>query len=238
MAGLPVILPVNYTYVDGDIVFRTGEGTKLHAASNGAVIAFEIDEYDARAHEGWSVLAVGRAEHVTEPLELAALDELRPRAVGRRRTPASTCGCTPRCCPAGASSRVSASKVRKSRPPPALRPYPSKRDRGSLSTPSVLTKEKARAAVQARRRDVVRASTVVFTLLAAVFAFLAFVVAVHADSRHRPRPRAACQVSLERVRDHAGDDQRARRRQARRHERRNGRAQLHRSRTPRSRRSR
>ena len=29
IAGLPVILPVNYAYVDGDIVFRAGDGTKF-----------------------------------------------------------------------------------------------------------------------------------------------------------------------------------------------------------------
>ena len=87
MAGLPVILPVNYTYVDNSIVFRTSEGTKLHAASNGAVIAFEIDDYNQSTHRGWSVLVVGRAEHVTEPLELAALDkhQLAPWADGERR---------------------------------------------------------------------------------------------------------------------------------------------------------
>ena len=51
IAGLPVILPVNYALVDGDVVFRAGEGTKLHAASGRAVIAFEVDAYDAaRAH--------------------------------------------------------------------------------------------------------------------------------------------------------------------------------------------
>jgi nitroimidazol reductase NimA-like FMN-containing flavoprotein (pyridoxamine 5'-phosphate oxidase superfamily) len=33
IAGLPVILPVNYACVDGDVLFRTGEGTKLNAAT-------------------------------------------------------------------------------------------------------------------------------------------------------------------------------------------------------------
>ncbi len=36
MHGLPVILPVSFVFVDGDAVFRTGEGTKLHAAADNA----------------------------------------------------------------------------------------------------------------------------------------------------------------------------------------------------------
>ena len=32
IGALPAIFPVNYVTVDGDIVFRTGEGTKLRAA--------------------------------------------------------------------------------------------------------------------------------------------------------------------------------------------------------------
>jgi len=67
VSGLPVILPVNYVFVDGAVIFRTGEGTKLHAASERAVIAFEVDGYDTRRHLGWSVLAIGRAETVDDP---------------------------------------------------------------------------------------------------------------------------------------------------------------------------
>ena len=32
---------------DGEIVFRTGAGTKLRAAESGDVLAFEVDAYDA-----------------------------------------------------------------------------------------------------------------------------------------------------------------------------------------------
>jgi nitroimidazol reductase NimA-like FMN-containing flavoprotein (pyridoxamine 5'-phosphate oxidase superfamily) len=59
--GLPVILPVHYVYDDGVIVFRTGEGTKLRAAVNGDVLAFEVDAYDADSGCGWSVMVLGRA---------------------------------------------------------------------------------------------------------------------------------------------------------------------------------
>ena len=47
--GLPLILPVHYIYDDGVIVFRTGAGTKLRAAANGDVLAFEVDAYDAES---------------------------------------------------------------------------------------------------------------------------------------------------------------------------------------------
>jgi len=68
--ALPVILPVNYSVVDGDVVFRTGEGTKLRASRDGAVVAFEVDSYDVAAGTGWSVLAVGRAREITDAEEL------------------------------------------------------------------------------------------------------------------------------------------------------------------------
>ena len=63
--GLPLILPVHYVYDDGVIVFRTGAGTKLRAAENGDVLAFEVDTYDAESGRGWSVMVLGRATVLT-----------------------------------------------------------------------------------------------------------------------------------------------------------------------------
>jgi nitroimidazol reductase NimA-like FMN-containing flavoprotein (pyridoxamine 5'-phosphate oxidase superfamily) len=84
--GLPVILPVNYVFAGGAIVFCTGEGTKLQAATERAVVAFEVDAYDATTRTGWSVLVIGRSVHVTEPGELAQLEGigLAPAAGGVR----------------------------------------------------------------------------------------------------------------------------------------------------------
>jgi hypothetical protein len=59
--ALPVILPVNFLLVDRTIVFRSGRGTKLDAATRGAVVAFEVDDFDPFAHTGWSVNAIGIA---------------------------------------------------------------------------------------------------------------------------------------------------------------------------------
>ncbi len=84
--GLPVILPVTYVCIDGDVVFRAGTGTKLHVASHRAIVAFEVDRYDSDTQEGWSVLAVGRSSIVIDTAELEAINEtdLTPWAGGTR----------------------------------------------------------------------------------------------------------------------------------------------------------
>jgi nitroimidazol reductase NimA-like FMN-containing flavoprotein (pyridoxamine 5'-phosphate oxidase superfamily) len=74
--ALPAILPVNFCVLDGDIVLRTVEGTKFHAAASGAVLAFEADGYELDGTTGWSVLVQGVSKVVTEPLELLRVGEL------------------------------------------------------------------------------------------------------------------------------------------------------------------
>lgn len=74
--ALPAIFPVNYATIDGDIVFRSGPGTKLTAALAQSIVAFEIDEADPFLHEGWSVLIVGPTRPVTDPDELALVSAL------------------------------------------------------------------------------------------------------------------------------------------------------------------
>jgi nitroimidazol reductase NimA-like FMN-containing flavoprotein (pyridoxamine 5'-phosphate oxidase superfamily) len=74
--SLPVILPVNFV-VDGDsIVFRTGSGLKLSAASAGDVACLEVDDIDLLGHGGWSVLVTGRLRELTDPDELEAARRL------------------------------------------------------------------------------------------------------------------------------------------------------------------
>ena len=67
IGALPAIFPVNYRVIDGAIVFRSSPGSKLSAAAEGAVVAFEVDDYQLADRSGWSVLAVGRAEVVDDP---------------------------------------------------------------------------------------------------------------------------------------------------------------------------
>ncbi len=71
--ALPVVLPVNFRLVDEQIVFRTAVGTKLDAATDNAVVAFEVDHFDPMEHVGWSVLVTGFAREVTNQIELAKL---------------------------------------------------------------------------------------------------------------------------------------------------------------------
>lgn len=61
----PVILPVNYVFDEGLIVFRTDPGHKLEDVPMHHV-AFEIDGADD--HGPWSVLAQGHAREVTTAL--------------------------------------------------------------------------------------------------------------------------------------------------------------------------
>jgi nitroimidazol reductase NimA-like FMN-containing flavoprotein (pyridoxamine 5'-phosphate oxidase superfamily) len=71
--ALPAVLPVNFAVSDGAVVFRTVPGTKLDAATRGAVVAFEVDAYGtSQDPRGWSVLVRGVAHEVTDPAELAA----------------------------------------------------------------------------------------------------------------------------------------------------------------------
>ena len=80
--GRPVILPVNYVFFEGCVVFRTDPGAKLSAASASQHLAFEIDEIDETWHEGWSVVVQGRAEEVIDPLEVERLRQLPLRPWG------------------------------------------------------------------------------------------------------------------------------------------------------------
>jgi nitroimidazol reductase NimA-like FMN-containing flavoprotein (pyridoxamine 5'-phosphate oxidase superfamily) len=70
ISALPVIFPINFVLMDGDIVFRSSPGSKLTAAAQRAVVAFEVDEVDTMYHSGWSVLVVGPAYEVTDAAEL------------------------------------------------------------------------------------------------------------------------------------------------------------------------
>ena len=76
--ALPVILPVEYVYDAGAIVFRTEHDTKLRAAVHGDVLAFEVDAFDPESGEGWSVHVLGRATVLTADHEVSPLPTLDP----------------------------------------------------------------------------------------------------------------------------------------------------------------
>jgi hypothetical protein len=75
------VLPVNYKLHDGSILFRTGQdsptGEDLQTGIAHAEyqVAFEIDNIDPAAHEGWSVLIHGPAHQMTTDTERALVEE-------------------------------------------------------------------------------------------------------------------------------------------------------------------
>ncbi|MFN3219743.1 MAG: pyridoxamine 5'-phosphate oxidase family protein [Acidimicrobiales bacterium] len=72
--GAQVILPVNFLWHDGTVVFRTLEGQKLDAAIFAQPVAFEVDRWDPEDRSGWSVLIKGVAHRVSEWAEVEQLE--------------------------------------------------------------------------------------------------------------------------------------------------------------------
>jgi hypothetical protein len=62
----PVIFPVNYAVKGDGIYFLTAAGSKLAAAAENAVMAFEVDRTDAVEHGGWSVVVAGPSRMVPD----------------------------------------------------------------------------------------------------------------------------------------------------------------------------
>jgi nitroimidazol reductase NimA-like FMN-containing flavoprotein (pyridoxamine 5'-phosphate oxidase superfamily) len=81
----PLIRPVNYFFDETAqaVTFRCAPGGKLHALVRSASACFEIDDHDAEARTGWSVVVYGVSEPVVRPtailrLERSGLDSLAP----------------------------------------------------------------------------------------------------------------------------------------------------------------
>jgi nitroimidazol reductase NimA-like FMN-containing flavoprotein (pyridoxamine 5'-phosphate oxidase superfamily) len=77
---MPAVQPVNFIIDGGCFIIRTAPGTKLAAATSNAIVAFEVDEFDAGSQTGWSVTIVGRAYPVRDSVESARLAQLPLRA--------------------------------------------------------------------------------------------------------------------------------------------------------------
>ncbi|MGH9265972.1 MAG: pyridoxamine 5'-phosphate oxidase family protein [Acidimicrobiales bacterium] len=67
----PLILPVNYAMAADIVLYRSGAGTKLEAAT-GAKVAFEVDQVDVEAGTGWSVVVQGVAQEITDDVDVFA----------------------------------------------------------------------------------------------------------------------------------------------------------------------
>lgn len=64
------IVPVNYSVFAGAIVLRTSSYSELGSYAADSQVAFEIDRLDAEDRTGWSVVASGRLERMTDPDEV------------------------------------------------------------------------------------------------------------------------------------------------------------------------
>lgn len=86
LEGVPAVFPVNYIVGGDEILFFTGDGTKLRAARSNTTVTFEVDHLDPFAETGWSVMVVGTARLRTEPAVIAgaARAGLHPWAGGDR----------------------------------------------------------------------------------------------------------------------------------------------------------
>jgi nitroimidazol reductase NimA-like FMN-containing flavoprotein (pyridoxamine 5'-phosphate oxidase superfamily) len=78
----PSIFPVNYKVHDGSIVFRTaddspfGEDLRTGIQHADYKVAFEIDDVESAAREGWSVLIQGPAHHMDTSAERALAKQI------------------------------------------------------------------------------------------------------------------------------------------------------------------
>mgnify|MGYP000054424713 CR=1 FL=1 len=72
----PEIFPINFVADRGSVVFRTAAGTKLAGALEGGAVAFEVDGYDDRLGQAWSVVLKGSAVQLDGIEEILASEEL------------------------------------------------------------------------------------------------------------------------------------------------------------------
>ena len=83
----PHIVPVNYSVVGESIVVRTSPYSVLGTYGRGSRLAFEVDYFDHDRWRGWSVVARGRADVVTDADDLEQIRttwEPHPWAAGSR----------------------------------------------------------------------------------------------------------------------------------------------------------
>jgi len=83
----PQIVPVNYSVVNDLIVFRTTPYSVLGTYARNAQMAFEVDHVDYEYGTGWSVIARGRVDAITDSHDLDVITSSwtpRPWASGQR----------------------------------------------------------------------------------------------------------------------------------------------------------
>lgn len=83
----PHIVPVNYAVIDDAIVFRTTPYSVIGTYGRNTLMSFEVDHVDYEYATGWSVVARGRGDAITDARKLddiAAAWRPKPWAAGTR----------------------------------------------------------------------------------------------------------------------------------------------------------
>lgn len=70
------LFPLNYLVHEGEIYFRTAEGSKLFTLSLNHDVLFEADTVDRDGDSAWSVVVKGTARVLSSSAEIAEADEL------------------------------------------------------------------------------------------------------------------------------------------------------------------
>ena len=78
--ALPAVRPVNHLMDEGRIIIRTRLSTAISSvvasADDGAVVAYEADDFDSQSQSGWSVVATGWAHRVNDPGQVSRYERL------------------------------------------------------------------------------------------------------------------------------------------------------------------
>src|SRR4051794_1871206 len=68
----PIVIPINFVFYEGNIFFKSGDGTTLDRIREHPV-SLQVDRYDQYRRVGWSVLVRGVA-HEVEPADAVSFD--------------------------------------------------------------------------------------------------------------------------------------------------------------------
>ncbi len=77
--ALPAIRPVNHLVDNGEIIIRTRLSAKITTAVSPprhTVVAYQADDLDPTRRLGWSVVATGLAQPITDPARIASYQQL------------------------------------------------------------------------------------------------------------------------------------------------------------------
>lgn len=72
---LPIIMPVNYSYLGGSVMFGMSDGPARRALSGGHVVALGVDSGKVN-EDFWAVLVIGRAGEISDVTQQAEVQSM------------------------------------------------------------------------------------------------------------------------------------------------------------------